>query len=112
MNPTANKPVLSIREENEYGNKVWAVFAQIGPKGIDSFRLFGVLQKEIAESIVLAVNLNNNLLEVVKAQHQAIDRLFALLIEKVPGYLPSKSGQPWEALIKGNEAISRAEGRS
>lgn len=50
------------------------------------------------------------LLEACKAQHEAIDRLFALLIEKVPEFYPSKSGQPWEAVLKGNAAIAKAMG--
>lgn len=52
-----------------------------------------------------------DLLEAVKAQHQAIDRLFALLIEKVPGFFPTQSGQPWAACLLGNAAIEKTEGR-
>ncbi len=45
----------------------------------------------------------------LKAQHEAIDRLFALLITKVPGFYPTKSGQPWEACQEGNVIIQRVE---
>ena len=45
------------------------------------------------------------LLEACQAQHDAIDWLFARLILAEPGFFPSQSGQPWEALIKGNNAI-------
>lgn len=51
-----------------------------------------------------------DLYEACKAQHNAIDMLFALLLSKDPNFFPSKSGQPWEALIKGNKAIKKAEG--
>lgn len=53
-----------------------------------------------------------DLLEACKTQHQAIDRLFAELIKRDPNFFPSKSGQPWEAVQKGNAAIAKAEGRS
>lgn len=49
-------------------------------------------------------------LEALKAQHQAIDRLFAELIKRDPNFFPSKSGQPWEACKKGNAVIKRMEG--
>lgn len=49
------------------------------------------------------------LLEACKAQHQAIDILFAKLIQLDPNFFPSKSGQPWEAVIQGNAAITKAE---
>lgn len=42
-------------------------------------------------------------------QHEAIDRLFAMLVEAKPGFFPSKSGQPWEALVRGNAAIHTYE---
>jgi len=48
--------------------------------------------------------------KIVKAQHQAIDQLFAELIKRDPDFFPSKSGQPWEAVQKGNAAIKRMEG--
>lgn len=60
------------------------------------------------------------LLAACKAQHEAIDRLFAMLIvatgsdrpsESGMAFLPSQSGQPWEALVAGNAAIARAEGK-
>ena len=53
------------------------------------------------------------LLEAVKAQHEAIDYLFALLITKTkPGekpFYPSESGQPWEAIQMGKRAIEAAK---
>jgi len=49
--------------------------------------------------------------EALKSQHEAIDILFALLIQHVDGFFPSKSGKPWEAMLEGNNAIAKAEGK-
>lgn len=46
-------------------------------------------------------------LDALKAQHEAIDRLFAQLIERDNDFRPSKSGQPWEAARKGNAIIQK-----
>ena len=51
------------------------------------------------------------LLRACKAQQEAIDRLFALLISKDDGFFPTKSGQPWEAVMIGVDAIAKAEGK-
>ena len=51
-----------------------------------------------------------DLLEACKIQHDALDMLFAMLIDAKPGFFPSKSGVPWEAMVKGNSAISKAGG--
>ncbi len=48
------------------------------------------------------------LLEACKKQRRAIDILFAQLILKDETFMPSESGQPWEALKSGNEAIEKA----
>lgn len=54
------------------------------------------------------------LFEVVKAQHEAIDRLFAMLVSKSaavgPRFFPSKCGQPWEAAVAGSALIKRLGG--
>lgn len=57
-----------------------------------------------------------DLLAACKAQHEAIDELFARLIMqaaegKSPDFYPSKSGRPWDALLQGKTAIAKAEGR-
>ncbi len=49
-----------------------------------------------------------DLLEACKVQGGAIDLLFAMLIQAHPSFLPTKSGQPWEALLAGNTAIAKA----
>lgn len=53
--------------------------------------------------------LERQLLEACKAQHEAIDLLFARLIQLDPNFFPSKSGKPWEATKKGHAAIAAAE---
>ncbi len=45
------------------------------------------------------------LADACKAQHDAIDVLFAKLITLDESFLPSKSGKLWEALLEGNEAL-------
>jgi len=55
--------------------------------------------------------LERDMLEALKAQHEAIDRLFAELILAKPGFWPSQSGQPWTACLLGNAAIAKAEGQ-
>lgn len=50
----------------------------------------------------------DSLLEACKAQHEAIDRLFTMLITLNVDFYPSKSGQPWEAIEQGNKAIAHA----
>lgn len=52
-----------------------------------------------------------DLLAACKAQHETIDRLLARVILLDSTFLPSKAGQPWEALLQGNEAIAKAEGK-
>lgn len=54
--------------------------------------------------------LEYQLLAACKAQHEAIDLLFAKLTQLDPNFFPSKSGQPWEAVQLGNAAIKMAEG--
>lgn len=68
------------------------------------------LMRRLAEKLGEVSGERATLLLACKAQHEAIDRLFALLIEKVPGFMPSKSGQPWTACVQGNAAIAAAEG--
>ena len=43
------------------------------------------------------------------AQHDAIDRLFAMLVLVKPEFRPSESGQPWRALLAGNAAMDKAD---
>lgn len=52
------------------------------------------------------------LIEVVRAQHHAIDTLFAMLIAKTmyaeKPFYPSESGQPWEAIQAGKAVLDAA----
>lgn len=53
------------------------------------------------------------MLDALKEAHQAMDVLFAKLVNETDAtFYPSKSGKPWEAIIKINEAIKKAEGGS
>lgn len=51
-----------------------------------------------------------DILAACKAQHEAIDILFARLIQLDPTFFPSKSGLPWEAAASGHAAIAKATG--
>lgn len=44
--------------------------------------------------------------KALEGNHDAIDRLFARLIQRDDKFFPSKSGQPWAALIACNMALS------
>lgn len=48
------------------------------------------------------------LFEACEEAHHAIDILFARLIEKDPTFFPSKSGEPWAALLKVNAVLNKA----
>ena len=56
--------------------------------------------------------LHPKLIAAVKAQHEAIDRLFAILISKTmhseKPFYPSESGQPWEAIQAGKAVLDEA----
>lgn len=45
------------------------------------------------------------MLGALKAQHQAIDILFARLILLDQTFMATRSGKPWEAMLQGNAAI-------
>ncbi len=47
------------------------------------------------------------ILETLKAYHQAIDLLFARLIKLDPNFYPSQSGKPWDAIVKGKALIDK-----
>ena len=62
----------------------------------------------------MSEEVNQQLLAACVAQHEAIDRLFALLIAKTMNhenpFYPSECGQPWEAIQMGKVAIEAAGG--
>ncbi len=49
---------------------------------------------------------SKRLLVACKNQHEAIDRLFAMLIAKDEKFMPSKSGQPWDAINVGAQILT------
>jgi len=51
------------------------------------------------------------LYEACKEQHKAIDILFTRLIGLDHSFFPSKSGQPWSAVLQGKKALAKAEGK-
>lgn len=48
------------------------------------------------------------LLDACRAQHEAMDTLFALLVDADPLFRPSQSGQPWQAMVQATKAITDA----
>jgi hypothetical protein len=57
--------------------------------------------------------LARELLQTCKEQHEAIDMLFAMLINATADrqphcFFPSESGQPWEAVTRSSKVIARA----
>lgn len=78
---------------------------------VDLAQMEADLQRERAarrvvdEALNKAVKERGKLIQVVRAQHHAIDMLFATLIyrtkdQQTPFY-PSKSGEPWDACQRG-----------
>ena len=61
----------------------------------------------LAQALREATAAKAELLGACRAAHTAIDLLFAMLIEAKPGFYPSKSGQPWEAMTQVFAAISQ-----
>ena len=49
------------------------------------------------------------ILAVLKAQHDAIDSLFALAISLDRKFMPTKSGHVWDVCLAGNELIKKLE---
>ena len=43
-----------------------------------------------------------------KAQHEAIDRLFARLVKLDLLSFQARAAEPWEALVQGNSALEKA----
>ena len=51
-----------------------------------------------------------DMLDALRAQHNAMDTMFALLIEADTSFRPSQSGQLWYAMVQSNTAIAAATG--
>jgi hypothetical protein len=99
--PTAAIPWHLIETDDDVRHPVALLWEGGGTKG---------KPRQIANAYLVAEA--PTMLSALKAQHEAIDILFAMLIESRPGFLPTKSGRPWEAALLGNATIAKAEGRS
>jgi len=73
-------------------------------------RQIGVVAASAGEAEEAGDPLRPLMLAALKMQHDAIDHLFALCVEHVPGFTPTQS-QAWTAAVAGRAAIARAEGR-
>lgn len=51
------------------------------------------------------------LLEACEAQHGAIDKLLAMLVESKKGFLPTQSGV-WDVVEQGYKVVNKAKGES
>jgi hypothetical protein len=78
-------------------------------KGVKSLEMICAIAGDDSESEANArlIAAAPELLEACKAQHDAMDVLFAMLIERDKTFFPSKS-QTWPAMLQGNAAIARA----
>lgn len=104
---------VEIRQDNICilsGDKVIALMCV---KPDDDHLYKPIVVEANAELILRGCNNHKTLLDACKEQHEAIDRLFAMLIrttahDTLTSFFPSKSGQPWEALYQGGAAIEQA----
>ena len=55
------------------------------------------------------IEMVKELLAACEAQHDAIDTLLAILVERDPTFFPSKCGKPWNAQVAGHAAIIKAK---
>jgi hypothetical protein len=49
-----------------------------------------------------------DLLDACQAQHKAIDSLFAMIVTRDRSFLPSRSGEPWKAMVHCTKVIAEA----
>lgn len=93
-----------VGEDNDVylGREQSACIARVcgAPEGIDEC---------VANAHLIAAS--PDLYEACRVQHDAIDFLFAKLIALDKNFFPSKSGQPWSAIIQGNKAVAKAENK-
>lgn len=102
-------PWLIAYETDRAGSDYYSICSK--PRSVEVAR-----SEEIEDATLIAAA--PELLDACRAQQEAIDRLMAMLIALTGQnglddvFLPSKSGQPWEAVLAGNAAIAKAEGAS
>jgi exonuclease VII small subunit len=88
---------------------------QVYQRGWDAAARLYCQELERRPSVDQRSTVNQELLEAARAQHNAIDILFARLImlsgRHTPEepFFPSTSGLPWEAMMRGQAAIEAAE---
>jgi hypothetical protein len=66
-----------------------------------------VKEEQLANARLIAAA--PDLLAACQAMREVIDGLFAMLIQRDPSFFPTRS-KAWEALIKGDQAMSKANG--
>jgi len=103
----------TVEEEDQ-----WTEFRCRVRSGIETIcHVEGCNAKGNPDDNALLIAAAPDMLKALRAQHVAIDTLFAMLIEvtRKPyagvAFMPSQSGQPWDAIKLGNSAIDKAEGR-
>jgi len=99
------KPLYELRLRGKYYQGIWQGEHCLAAICVKKQR--GVRD---AQFLLRAANSFDELLAACEAQHDAIDTLFAMLIECKTGFFPSQSGRPWDALLQGNAAIKKAKG--
>lgn len=96
----------------EKGKFDWQLYGNDG-YNISSFNIYDAeiedepeLEKANAQLIAAAPEM----LEALKEARNAIDMLFTKLVNETDAtFYPSKSGKPWEAIVKINEAIKKVD---
>ena len=81
-----------------------------GKYAVDSSAFEGSVKSLVDQFVGKPASLLEQMIAMQEA-HDAIDMLFARLIEADRGFRPSESGQPWEAAQKLLAAIEHAKGR-
>ena len=79
---------------------------------ISSDEKYEAFTRDMAKAVLDAVmtpELVSELFDASQAQHEGLDLLFARLIALDKDFYPSKSGLPWEAMLKGNAAREMAK---
>lgn len=79
-------------------------FVVTGAYGVIVYQVAGIN----AEADARLIGSAPDLLQACIEQHDAIDTLFAHCIAFDRGFLPTKTGRPWQALLQGNAAIAKA----
>lgn len=82
-----------------------------GKYAVDSTAFEGTVKGLVDQFVGKPASLVEQM-HAMQEAHEAIDNLFARLVQAEPGFLPSESGQPWEADQKLLAAIEHGKGRT